>query len=57
MIVRLCLCLLWLPLVALGSQKEHFLILHPFYSGSHVLTLHAVAEKLVKRGHKVTTVR
>ena len=39
------------------QHKEHYLILHPFYAGSHVLTLHSVAEKLVQRGHKVTTVR
>ncbi len=39
------------------QQREHYLILHPFYAGSHVLTLHSVAEKLVLRGHKVTTVR
>ncbi len=39
------------------QHKEHYLILHPFYAGSHVLTLHSVAEKLVLRGHKVTTVR
>ena len=32
---------------------DNFLILHPFYSGSHVLTLHHVAESLVSRGHKV----
>ena len=39
------------------SLQEHYLLLHPFYSGSHVLTLHSVSEELVKRGHKVTTVR
>jgi len=31
--------------------------MHPFYSGSHVLTLHHVAEALVNRGHKVVTLR
>ena len=34
-------------------QCDKFLIMHPFYSGSHVLTLHTVAEGLVQRGHKV----
>ena len=33
---------------------DKFLIMHPFYSGSHVLTLHHVAEALVNRGHKVS---
>ena len=32
---------------------DNYLISHPFYSGSHVLTLHHVAEALVSRGHKV----
>lgn len=35
----------------------NFLILHPIYSGSHVLTLHQVALELVKRGHNVVTIR
>ena len=35
----------------------NFLILHPIYSGSHVLTLHQVALELVKRGHSVVTIR
>ena len=34
-------------------HSDNFLILHPFYSGSHVLTLHHVTEALVSRGHKV----
>ncbi len=33
---------------------DKFLIMHPFYSGSHVLTLHHVAESLVKKGHQVS---
>ena len=33
-------------------EGDKFLILHPFYSGSHVLTLHHVAKALVDRGHK-----
>eukprot|EP00095_Tigriopus_kingsejongensis_P007274 maker-scaffold144_size312663-snap-gene-2.33 protein:Tk07274 transcript:maker-scaffold144_size312663-snap-gene-2.33-mRNA-1 annotation:"udp-glucuronosyltransferase 2b31-like isoform 1" len=36
---------------------DKFLIFHPFYSGSHVLTLHTVSEALIKRGHEVTTLR
>jgi hypothetical protein len=36
--------------VTLGDK---FLIIHPFYSGSHVLTLHHVASALVDRGHQV----
>ncbi len=66
---RRCSSLLLLPLLLLlfltspghgglrGNRSEHYLVLHPFYSGSHVLTLHAVAEELVNRGHRVTTVR
>ena len=34
-----------------------FLILHPIYSGSHVLTLHHVTRELVKHGHDVVTIR
>ena len=36
---------------------DKYLIMHPFYSGSHVLTLHHVAEALVSKGHKVVTLR
>ena len=40
------------------ARKEHFLVLHhPFYGGSHLLTLHVVSAELVSRGHRVTTVR
>jgi len=51
----------FLPLLASStlpkpSRNESIVILHPFYSGSHVLTLHSVAEKLVQRGHKVSQV-
>ena len=38
-------------------DNNNFLLLHPWYSGSHVLTLHALTERLVARGHNVTTVR
>lgn len=33
------------------------LILHPIYSGSHVLTLRSVAESLSQRGHQIHIVR
>ena len=39
------------------GQCDKYLILHPFYSGSHVLTLHHVAKALVERGHQVVTLR
>ena len=35
----------------------NFLVLHPIYSGSHVLTLHQVSLELVRRGHNVVTIR
>ena len=34
-----------------------FLILHPVYSGSHVLTVHHISRELVNRGHEVLTIR
>ena len=43
--VRACLILLFLN----GISGFNYLILHPFYSGSHVLTLHSVAERLVSQ--------
>ena len=36
---------------------EKILIIHPIYSGSHVLTLSTVAEALTLRGHQVRVVR
>ena len=48
--------LLWFTMFATLSQYgdcDKFLIMHPFYSGSHVLTLHHVAESLVNKGHQV----
>ena len=44
-------------LLAVMVNSDNFLVLHPFYTGSHVLTLHTVTEQLILRGHKVTTVR
>jgi len=43
--------------IATNCDCDKFLIMHPFYSGSHVLTLHHVAEALVNRGHQVVTLR
>jgi hypothetical protein len=31
------------------SAGDKFLIMHPFYSGSHIVTLHRIAESLVLR--------
>ncbi len=39
---------------AAGSK---ILILHPLYSGSHVLTMRSVAEALAQRGHYIHIVR
>jgi hypothetical protein len=33
------------------------LIIHPLYSGSHVLTLRSVAETLTKHGHQIHIIR
>jgi len=55
--------LIWLETLVLTlllpalSRCDKYLILHPFYSGSHVLTLHHVAKALVDRGHQVVTLR
>ena len=35
---------------------DKFLIMHPFYGSSHVLTLHHVAEALIEKGHEVSRV-
>jgi hypothetical protein len=32
-----------------GVVGDKFLIIHPFYSGSHIPALHSVSEKLVSR--------
>ena len=54
-VIRLLLGVLALFLK--GGHCDNILVLHPFYAGSHVLTLHAVTKQLVSRGHSVTTVR
>ncbi len=40
-----------------GAMGANILIIHPLYSGSHVLTLRSVAESLTTRGHNVHIVR
>ena len=40
-----------------SSLPLSVLVLHPFYAGSHVLSLHAVSKELLARGHTVTTVK
>ena len=47
------LILLILQYFTLLVKSDNFLIIHPFYSGSHVLTLHHVSEALISKGHKV----
>ena len=55
-IVKMTNFLVWFTIFGMIPQYgdcDKFLIMHPFYSGSHVLTLHHVAESLVNRGHQV----
>ena len=55
-IVKMTNFLVWFTIFGMLTQYggcDKFLIMHPFYSGSHVLTLHHVAESLVNRGHQV----
>ena len=55
-IVKMTNFLVWFTIFGMITQYggcDKFLIMHPFYSGSHVLTLHHVAESLVNRGHQV----
>eukprot|EP00096_Caligus_rogercresseyi_P003898 TRINITY_DN1774_c0_g1_i1.p1 TRINITY_DN1774_c0_g1~~TRINITY_DN1774_c0_g1_i1.p1 ORF type:complete len:119 (-),score=17.14 TRINITY_DN1774_c0_g1_i1:170-526(-) len=46
-----------LALVPAIVSSLNFLVLHPFYAGSHVLTLHSLSSQLVSKGHTVTTIR
>ncbi|KAL7640155.1 UNVERIFIED_CONTAM: hypothetical protein RMT77_009569 [Armadillidium vulgare] len=39
------------------SAAENILILHPFYGGSHILTMRRLAEALTERDHKVKIIR
>lgn len=52
----LFLFLLSLSLVS-SSLGARILIIHPIYSGSHVLTLRSVAESMTQRGHHVHILR
>jgi len=52
----------YLPILAVlcslfGAKGENVLIIHPLYSGSHVLTLLSVAEQLAENGHNVDIIR
>jgi glucuronosyltransferase len=49
--------LLVLALGPYAALSLGVLVLHPFYAGSHVLTLNVVARELLSRGHTVTTVK
>ena len=51
------LLLLLLVNLAPPALALHLLVLHPFYAGSHVLSLHAVTREMLSRGHNVTTVK
>ena len=55
--LRLQQLLLLLCVVTELASCGKILILHPLYSGSHVLTLSSVAEALTQRGHTVHVVR
>ena len=39
------------------SYCSKILILHPLYSGSHVLTLRSLAESLAQRGHQIHIIK
>lgn len=55
---KLCIGLfLFLCCAIENSYAGKLLIVHPMYTGSHVLTLRTVAESLTKRGHQVHIVR
>lgn len=42
-------------LATIGAVRGlNFLLLHPFYCGSHVLTLHTVTTELIAKGHKAS---
>ena len=55
---RLLIILLLLQITIFHQSMSYkFLVLHPIYSGSHVLTVHQISRELVKRGHDVLTIR
>ena len=56
-LIKLILLSLIIQCIIINTTCYKFLILHPIYSGSHVLTVHQVSRELVKRGHHVVTIR
>ena len=55
---RFLLMLILLQITVLQQSMSYkFLVLHPIYSGSHVLTVHQISRELVNRGHDVLTIR
>ena len=55
--MKLYLLFLILQSIIVRIECFKFLILHPVYSGSHVLTVHEISRELIKRGHDVLTIR
>ena len=55
--MKLYLLFLILQCITVHIECFKFLILHPVYSGSHVLTVHEISRELIKRGHDVLTIR
>ena len=53
---QLCVLLVLFVLIP-NLHSLSVLVLHPFYAGSHVLSLHAVSKALLAKGHTVTTVK
>ena len=56
-LIKLYLLVLILQIITVRLECFKFLILHPVYSGSHVLTVHKISRELIKRGHDVLTIR
>lgn len=56
-ILRYYLACLIIQSISYQSLGYKFLILHPIYSGSHVLTVHQISRELITRGHDVLTIR
>ena len=56
-LIKLYLLVLILQIITVRLECFKFLILHPVYSGSHVLTVHEISRELIKRGHDVLTIR
>lgn len=56
MVKELLLSVAWLSLPLL-IEGLSILVVHPFYSGSHVNTINVISRAMVARGHMVTTIR